>query len=190
MSYISRKRRHLRDTLVLDWNWSIITHGLRKWNRVVNVGIHTHRHTHTYIYIFLSSIYNERLQVLVFKTFFKITVSNSWKSFKERLRNFRLMETTRTGQLCHPVLDPLAIKDVIDLFDNTCMEPLDWNVTNEATSISWFSLLLYDYSINKENVFIWRKFMLKYSGTLPVYSQMAQKKKKLSFTFCFSLKVF
>jgi len=38
---------------------------------------HTHTHTHTHIYIFLSSIYNERLQVLIFKTFFKITVSNS-----------------------------------------------------------------------------------------------------------------
>ena len=46
------------------------------------------------------------------------------------------METTRTGQLCDPVLDPLAIKDGIELFDSTCMEPLDWDVTNEATSIS------------------------------------------------------
>ena len=95
------------------------------------------------------------------------------------------METTRTGQLCDPVLDPLAIKDVIELFDSTCMEPLDWDVTNEATSISWFDLLLYDYSINKENVIIWRKFMLKYSGTLPVYSQMAQKKKKIVIYFLF-----
>ena len=49
------------------------------------------------------------------------------KRFKERPRNcFRLIETTRTGQLCDPVFDPLAIKDVIELFDNTCMEPLDW----------------------------------------------------------------
>lgn len=42
------------------------------------------------------------------------------------------METTGTGQLC----DPFGYKDVIELFDNNFMEPLDWDVTNEATSIS------------------------------------------------------
>lgn len=80
---------------------------------------------------------------------------------------------------------PFGYKDVIEFFDNTCMEPLDWDVTNEATSISWFYWLLYDYSINKENVFVWRKFVLKYSGTLPVYSQMPQKKKKIVIFFLF-----
>lgn len=142
--------------------------------------------THTYIY-FLVPIYNERLQVLIFKIFFKITVLNSWKILRKRFRNyFRFMETTRTGQLC----DPLAIRMLLSY-----LTILSWNLWIGMLlmkwSISWFTGLLYDYSKNKENAFVWRKFVLKHSGTLPVYSQMPQKKKiVIFFSVSLRLKVF
>lgn len=112
--------RHSSVPLELEYNNSWLE---TEKQRVVNVGIHTRTP------IFLNSFHNESLEVLMCKTFSKTTASNSWKSFKERLRNCsRLMETKRTWELyagCDPVLNYLAIKDTIEISGNTYMESLE-----------------------------------------------------------------
>lgn len=60
----------------------------------------------------------------------------------------------------------LAIKDTIEISGNGIFGT---DVSDVATSVPDFNGYSYDYSIKKENVFVWKKSVPKYSGIPECY---------------------